>query len=148
MSDQHDTLTAKLDQLDARYAEVAEQMNDPEVASDAQRIVGLAKEHARLARVVEPYRRYRDLARQLADAEALAAAGDTHPEMRALAEAEVEALRPRVEEALHSLRDKDVLYVANAPAVEMNKLMTMFGRVLGTAGSTISFGRTINSLVD
>ena len=46
------------------------------------------------------------------------------------------------------LRDKDVLYVANAPAVEMNKIMVMFGNVLGTAGSTITFGRSVNGLVD
>ena len=46
------------------------------------------------------------------------------------------------------LRDKDVLYVANAPAVEMNKVMTVFGNLLGTAGSTISFGRTVNQLMN
>ena len=46
------------------------------------------------------------------------------------------------------LRDKDVLYVANAPAVEMNKIMTIFGNLLGTAGSTIGFGRTIDGLVN
>jgi polysaccharide biosynthesis/export protein len=46
------------------------------------------------------------------------------------------------------LRDKDVLYVANASAVEMNKLMTIFGRFLGTVGSATSLGRTIHGIVD
>ena len=46
------------------------------------------------------------------------------------------------------LRDKDVLYVANAPTVEMNKLMAIFGQALGTAGSTIGVGRSIGRLVN
>jgi peptide chain release factor 1 len=104
MSDEQDTLTAKLEQLDARYAEVAEQMNDPEVASDGQRVVELAKEHARLGRVVQPYRRYKDLSRQLEEAQSLADDADTDPEMRSLAEAEVEDLRPRAEEALEEVK--------------------------------------------
>jgi len=46
------------------------------------------------------------------------------------------------------LRDKDVVYVANASAVEMSKLMSIFGQALGTAGSAIGFGRTIGDLVN
>lgn len=46
------------------------------------------------------------------------------------------------------LRDKDVVYVANAPTVELSKLMSIFGQALGTGGSTIGFGRTVHGLVD
>ena len=55
------TLLGKLEELDVRYTETADRMNDPAVAADAAQIVALAKEHARLAKIVEPYRRYRKL---------------------------------------------------------------------------------------
>jgi len=46
------------------------------------------------------------------------------------------------------LRDKDVVYVANAPAVELSKLMSIFGQAVGTAGGAINFGRSVNRLLD
>ena len=38
------TLIGKLDELDRRLAEVAEQMNDPEIACNPTKIIELAKE--------------------------------------------------------------------------------------------------------
>lgn len=46
------------------------------------------------------------------------------------------------------LRDKDVLYVANAPAVETSKLLAVFGQAMGTAGDAIAFGRIVHGLAD
>jgi peptide chain release factor 1 len=98
------SLTDKLDELDRRYDEVAERMNDPAVASNAQQIVALAKEHAGLGRVVEPYRRYRRLAGELADAQAIADDASAGAEMRSLALAEVEALRHKADEAMEEVK--------------------------------------------
>jgi len=44
------------------------------------------------------------------------------------------------------LRDKDVVYVANAPSVEMNKVLAMFRSALGSASLATSFGRTAVSI--
>ena len=44
MAEESDGLRTKLEELDRHYAETAEQMNDPAVASDPRRIVALAKE--------------------------------------------------------------------------------------------------------
>lgn len=46
------------------------------------------------------------------------------------------------------LRDKDVLYVANAPTVEVSKLMTIFGQALGTVNNSIGFGRSVGRIVN
>ena len=104
MSSKPDPLLAKLDELERLYAAAAEQMNDPAVASDAQRIVALAKEHAQLGRIVEPYRTYCRLAEQVAEARAILddSAGDA--ELRELAEAEIEQARPAAEEALEHVK--------------------------------------------
>ncbi len=99
-----DTLIDKLDELDRRFAAVGERMNDPAVASDASRVVELAKERARLARIVEPYRRYRKLADDRDEAQAILDAPDTDEDMKALAASEVDDLSRRAEEAFEQVR--------------------------------------------
>jgi polysaccharide export outer membrane protein len=46
------------------------------------------------------------------------------------------------------LRDKDVLYVANAPSVELNKVLSMFRSAVGAASLATGFGRTAVSIGD
>ena len=46
------TLTEKLDQLDARYQEMTQQLSTPEVISDSARFQKLAKQHAELEEIV------------------------------------------------------------------------------------------------
>ena len=98
-----DSLISKLDELDRLYAAAAEQMNDPAVASDASRFVVVAKEHARLGRVVEPYRRYRKLAADLEQARAIADDPDAEAELKSLAAEEVAELRARAGGALEDI---------------------------------------------
>jgi peptide chain release factor 1 len=83
-----DTLLAKLDELDRRQLWLADQMADPQVASDSRRLVALAKEHASLGRIVGEYRKLRELMRQQADAAAIAADAAADAEMRSMADEE------------------------------------------------------------
>ena len=99
-----DTLIAKLDELDRRYLEVCEQMNDPATASDRTRIVGLAKERARLVRIVEPYRRYRKFAAERDEAEGILADPAADADLKALAGGEAESLRAKAEQALEDVK--------------------------------------------
>jgi peptide chain release factor 1 len=99
-----DTLMDKLEGLDRRYAEIGERMNDPAVASDAGRIVALAKERARLERVVRPYRAYRKLAAELAEAEEVLNDPSADEELKALAAAEVGTLRSQAQDALEQVK--------------------------------------------
>ncbi len=104
MAAKPDPLLAKLDELDRHYAGTAEQMNDPAVASDPRRIVALAKEHARLGKVVEPYREYLRLAGEVDEARAIRDDPDSDEEMRALAAAELEETLARAEQALEAVK--------------------------------------------
>jgi len=101
---QSDTLIDKLRELDRRYSEIGELMNDPKVASNATQIVALSKEHAQLARVVEPYRQYEKLRQELEDARAIAADESADAEMKALAQAETEELSGKVAGALEDVK--------------------------------------------
>jgi polysaccharide export outer membrane protein len=46
------------------------------------------------------------------------------------------------------LRDKDVVYVANAPAVEMAKVLAMFRSAVGTASLAANFGKSTVTIGD
>jgi peptide chain release factor 1 len=98
-------LLSKLDQLAGRYEAVTHEMNDAAAAGRSAQLVQLSMEHARLRRTVEPYERLKQVRKQIADTESLAADPGTDPELRGLAEAEVGALRAEAERISEGLLD-------------------------------------------
>jgi len=110
-----DTLIDKLNELERRCTEITELMNDPAVASDVHQIVSLSKEQAKLLRVVEPYREFRQLETELEGARALLADPDVDPEMKSMAEMEVEDLSPKADEAME--RVKGLLVMSDETAI-------------------------------
>jgi len=99
-----DTLISKLQELDRLYAKAADKMKDPAVASDRQRIVALAKEYARLGRIVEPFRRYRQLAAHRDEAQAILDDPRGDAELKPLASGEIDSLRRRADEMLEHIK--------------------------------------------
>ncbi len=99
-----DTLIDKLNELDRLYTEAGQQMEDPDVASNAAQFIQVAKEHARLGKIVEPYRRYCKLLDDQAQAQSILDDADADADMRELATAEIDELRPQVDEALEDVK--------------------------------------------
>jgi peptide chain release factor 1 len=99
-----DTLIAKLDELDRRFAQIEQQMNDPAVATDARRIVELSKEHASLGKIVRPYREAARLMAQREQARVMADDASSDPELRSMAAQEYDDLRHRVEAAMEDIK--------------------------------------------
>lgn len=87
-----------------RFQEIEAALLDPEVSSDPARVAAMAKERGILAKVAQPYSRYLELGRQMAEARAMLDA-ESDSEMRQYAEAELEVLRGREAEAGETLRD-------------------------------------------
>jgi peptide chain release factor 1 len=110
----------KLQQDHQRFLEIEHLLLDPEVTSDVSRVTALAKERGALAKLAVPYGRYLELGRQVADAEALCA-GETDPEMRSYAAAELESLRRQHEQTGEALRD--LLYDRQAGADHVALIM-------------------------
>jgi peptide chain release factor 1 len=98
----------RFEQSLARYDELERLLADPAVSADVRRSTALAKEHGALRKSVEPYKEFKNLGRNVAQAEAMLA-GETDPEMRAYAEEELASLRAR-RDALRS-RLEDLLLV-------------------------------------
>ncbi|MFG1401351.1 peptide chain release factor 1 [Xanthobacter sediminis] len=92
---------AKLDQLVARHAEI-----EAALASGAEgdEYVRLGREFAELSPVVEQVSALKGAERDLEGARELLADAASDPEMRALAESEVERLEARIEELTHEVR--------------------------------------------
>ncbi len=87
-----------------RFVELDAALLDPALATDPGRYAALAKERGSLAKLAVPYGRYLDLSREIAQAEAMVAA-EADFDMRAYAEAELDALRARQQVVGESLRD-------------------------------------------
>jgi len=86
-----------------RYDALTEQLADPAVLADAERLREVARERAELEPAAETARRLERVRQQLAEARELAASGGD-PELAALAEAEAEELGAEVERLEAELR--------------------------------------------
>lgn len=75
-----------------RFEQLQQQMADPEVAANAARYAGIAREHGKLAKVATKYRRYKELTAQLKGTREMFES-ETDPELRRYAEHELEALQ-------------------------------------------------------
>ncbi|MFP4168143.1 MAG: peptide chain release factor 1 [Desulfonatronovibrionaceae bacterium] len=93
---------AKLDSLEQRYAEVEQELSNPEIYENPEEYKRLSKAHADLSEVVAAYREYRDVCRQLEENRELLRDGDE--EIRELARAEAEDLDGRKEELEERLK--------------------------------------------
>ncbi|WP_330083499.1 peptide chain release factor 1 [Methylocystis iwaonis] len=91
----------KLDLILRRYEEIGEKLSS---GADGQAFVALSRERATLDEVVEAIRAYRAAEREANDLAAMLADASLDPEMRALAEAEVDEARERLAAAEQTLQ--------------------------------------------
>ncbi|MDH7569996.1 MAG: peptide chain release factor 1 [Armatimonadota bacterium] len=103
----------RLEEIEARYRALEERLADPAVLADPQEYRQVAKQHAALSEVVSLYRQYARVQRQIEETRALL----EDPEMRELAEAELEELRQREEDLRSELR---LAMLPKDPADEKN----------------------------
>ncbi|MDR1875598.1 MAG: peptide chain release factor 1 [Synergistaceae bacterium] len=88
-------LESKLKALEEDYLEVERKMADPTVTANLRELQSLGKKHAQLEPVVEKFRRYRSIRRDIAEARELLRSGDV--DMEALAGEEIARLEPQID---------------------------------------------------
>jgi len=108
----------KLKAVVARYEELTQLVVDPAVQADPSAYRTHSKALAEMQELVDAYRTYEQLDRELADARELAASAD--PELQALAREELPALEARVTPLADQIR---VLLVPKDPNDERNVVM-------------------------
>ncbi|HKW42372.1 MAG TPA: peptide chain release factor 1 [Gemmatimonadales bacterium] len=96
-------MEARLRQALARAEEVARELADPETARNPAKLKQLGREHARLEQVRQAHERLNRLERELGQAREVLQ--DRDPELSQLARADVERLRPEIEQLERRLAD-------------------------------------------
>ena len=90
------TLLTKLEQLEGRFEEIAALLADPDIISDQDKFRALSVEYSQLEKVVDQYRAYREALANLETAQEMA--NDDDPDMRALAQEEIDTAQAVLEE--------------------------------------------------
>src|SRR5271170_2905871 len=85
----------RLEQMEARYEDLGQQLSDPTLVNDQKKFQATAKQHRDLEPVVEKFRQYRSIRNAIADAKAMLAESD--PDLRAMAQEELASLEPRLD---------------------------------------------------
>ena len=92
----------RLDQMEARYEDLGQQLADPALISDQKKFTEVARSHRELEPVVEKFREYRQVKQGVADAKTMLAEDDA--DIKEMAEAELLALEPRMAEIEEELK--------------------------------------------
>jgi len=112
-------LLEKLEKAEKRYEELNELMGLPEVLANPEKMAEYAQEQAELEELVQAYRDYKRLAKQLEEAKALVEESDDE-ELRELAKAEVKELEGKIEAAEKRLK---ALLIPKDPKDEKDVIM-------------------------
>src|SRR2546426_4618406 len=108
----------KLQSIERRYDEILELLGKPEVQSDQSEYRKHAKTLSEIEPVVERFREYKTLTRDITQTEELAASGDA--DMRELAQQELKSLTARRDALLTELK---ALLVPTDPNYEKNVVL-------------------------
>ncbi|HWT00083.1 MAG TPA: peptide chain release factor 1 [Pyrinomonadaceae bacterium] len=109
----------KLEQIEARYEELTQELSSPDVMSDQAAYVKAAKQHRSLGEIVAKYREMKSLQDELAGAQELLDTADDE-EMREMARVEAESLQERVEQTEQALK---FLLIPSDPNDEKNVIV-------------------------
>lgn len=109
------SIRVKLEQLQERFEELAGLLSDPEVIGNQSRFTALSKEYAKLEPVVDEFRRYRSMEATLAAAEEMCR--DEDPDIRSMAEDEIQNVQAQLEEQQRQLQ---LLLLPSDPNDERN----------------------------
>ncbi|HJQ34831.1 MAG TPA: peptide chain release factor 1 [Pyrinomonadaceae bacterium] len=109
----------KLEQIEARYEALTQELSQPEVYSDPANYAKLNKQHRSLGEMVTKYREWKQMKSELAGAKELFDLGEDE-EMRELARAEMASLEERIEKTEEDLR---VLLLPRDPNDEKNVIL-------------------------
>ncbi|MEW5948551.1 MAG: peptide chain release factor 1 [Thermodesulfobacteriota bacterium] len=108
----------RLEEVEEKYLDLEKMLGNPQVASNPAQYQKYAKEHSAMGKLVETYRRYREVKEQIADNTELMR--DEDEEIREMAKEEVQKLRKEQENLEDELR---ILLLPKDPNDERNTIL-------------------------
>ncbi len=109
MGEIRNSVITKLEEIDARHAEIERQISHPAVAQNPTRLIALSKEQGKLKWMVSKYRQYKKAIAGIAETEQMLADQTAEPDLKALAEEEIEQLTADSERLLTELQNTLVM---------------------------------------
>ncbi len=109
----------RLENLEKQYADLEQRLADPEVIRAQDVYQKLMKEHAELAPLIQAFRRYKHLDKELADSQSLLK-DESDEEFKAMAREEVQSLKEQIAQVEEDLR---VLLLPKDPNDDKNVLL-------------------------
>lgn len=126
----YNIMVERLDKMQSRSRELEEILMKPEVLGDSREYAKLAKEQSSLRQVVEAYEELNLLMKHIKEAEQMTKEKD--PEMRELAELELEELIPNRDALLEKLQ---ILLIPKDPNDDNNCIIEIRGAAGGDEGN-------------
>lgn len=114
----------RLDLLEQRFHELGMTISDPDVIAKQDEWQQLMKEHARIQPIVEKYREYKEILKEIADAQEMLSDEDIDDEFQALVDEELKELEEREEKLKSELR---ILLIPEDPNDKKNVVVEIRG---------------------
>ncbi|MBI5237708.1 MAG: PCRF domain-containing protein, partial [Deltaproteobacteria bacterium] len=111
--------STRLKKLENQFEDLEQRLTDPEVIRDQELYQKSRKEHADLAPLIQTFRRYRQVQKEMADSQALLKE-EADEELKALAREEIETLKEKAAGLEEELR---LLLLPKDPNDEKNVLL-------------------------
>jgi len=109
MVEERNSLPAKLDEIEARFLQIAQQIAEPEIAGDSSKLIALSKEQGKLKHLVTKYRQYKSAIAGIEDAEEILKDSTVDEDFRALAEEEIRQLEERKDALFEEMQNTLVM---------------------------------------
>jgi peptide chain release factor 1 len=109
MGNEHDHLLTLLDEMEARYEQIEQQISDPAIAKEPVRLIALSKERGKIRPIVLKYREYRKADEDAQGARQIAEDGNTDPDLRTMAEEEMAQLAARKDRLIEEIENTLVM---------------------------------------
>jgi peptide chain release factor 1 len=109
MTEQKDSLLVKLEEIDARYNDIEQQISQVASEGNSAKLVALSKEQGKLKAIVKKYREYKKMAGDIEQAQQLLADSSIDKEFKALAEEESQQLKVKSEKLIEEIAQSLVM---------------------------------------
>jgi peptide chain release factor 1 len=109
MDQNSNSLIAILDDLDTRYQEIERQISDPALARETAKLVALSKERGKIRALVAKYRDYKKIVAGIDEAQQILEDKSADPDLRAMAQEEIEQLTAKRDGLLEELQNTLVM---------------------------------------
>ena len=114
----------RLADIERRYEELSDLINDPEIIADNERWRKLMKEHSDITPIVEKYREYKKIKEELAEAEEMLNDGSMDDDFKALVKEEFSENKKKIVDTEEALK---ILMLPKDPNDDKNVIVEIRG---------------------